>query len=93
MGKKNSLANGDISPESSPQPLILLYSRLAAMIAYKRKQSLSLISSWIKREPAFALIYSISMCLRGSRFVVSSLPVSISDDAKSSETRSKIGDD
>ena len=77
-------ATGGMARESKK-----FYSRLSAMIADKRKQTISIISSWIKRKLVFALIHSISMCLRGSRSV-SSLAVSISDDAKSSETRSKI---
>ena len=80
-------ATGGMARESKK-----FFSRLAAMIADKRKQSISLISSWIRRKLAFALIHSISMDLRGSRSV-SSLVVSICDDAKSSEKRSKIGDD
>ena len=38
-----------------------LYSRLAIMNVDKRQQSLSLISSWIKRKLAFALIHSITL--------------------------------
>ena len=46
-----------------------IYSKLAEQIAEKRKQSNSIISSWIKRKIIFSLLQSIRQCLRGSRSI------------------------
>ena len=45
------------------------YARLAAMISEKRKQSYSLVASWLRRKLCFALINSVCMCTRGSRSI------------------------
>ena len=67
------------------------YARLAEMLSEKRKQNYSLITSWIRRKICFALMNSLSMCLRGSRTVFSSqLEFSLSQDAKVSEMASHI---
>ena len=43
------------------------YKRLAAMIAEKRKENLSSVSSWIRTRTSFALLRSTLMCMRGTR--------------------------
>ena len=48
------------------------YSRLSEMIAEKRDQPYSVITSWIRRKISFSLIRSIGMCIRGSRSVTPS---------------------
>ena len=45
------------------------YIRLAELLAEKKNQQLSVMTSWIRRKLIFALINSICMCIRGSRRV------------------------
>ena len=45
------------------------YNRLAELLAEKKNQQLSVMTSWIRRKLIFALINSICMCIRGSRRV------------------------
>ena len=40
------------------------YNRLAELLAEKKNQQLSMVTSWIKRKLIFALINSICMCIR-----------------------------
>ena len=42
------------------------YNRLAELLAEKKNQQLSVMTSWIRRKLIFALINSICMCIRGS---------------------------
>ena len=46
-----------------------LYSKLAEQIAEKQKQPYCIISSWIKRKIIFSLLWSIGLCLRGSKSI------------------------
>ena len=68
------------------------YSRLSEMIAEKRDQLYSVITSWIRRKISFSLIRSIGMCIRESRSVTSSndLITSATNDAVASEVISNI---
>jgi hypothetical protein len=71
------------------------YTRLAEMIAEKRKQPYSLIAAWLKRKICFSLMRSISLCIRGSRtknpsYQTHALLTSISEDAATSEAVSRI---
>ena len=60
-----------------------LYRRLSEIIAEKRKQDYSVITTWIRRKISFSLIKSIGMCIRGSRSLFCpNLEASISCDAK-----------
>ena len=43
------------------------YNRLAELLAEKKNQQLSAMTSWIRRKLVFALINSLWMCIRGSR--------------------------
>ena len=43
------------------------YNRLAELLAAKKNQQLSAMTSWIRRKLVFALINSLWMCIRGSR--------------------------
>ena len=79
-------ATGGMGRESTK-----FYARLSEMIADKRNQPYSIVSSWIRRKISFALIRSIGMCIRGSRSVNHSyLLDSITQDAKSSEMVSDV---
>ena len=42
------------------------YNRLAEMLAEKKNQQLSVMTSWIRRKLTFSSINSICMCIRGS---------------------------
>ena len=42
------------------------YNRLAELLAEKKNQQLSVMTSWIRRKLIFALINSTCMCIRGS---------------------------
>ena len=68
------------------------YSRLSEMIAEKRDQPYSVITSWIRRKISFSLIRSIGMCIRGSRSVTSSnhLLTPTTNNAVASEVISNI---
>ena len=44
------------------------YNRLAEMLAEKKNQQLSVMTSWIRRKLTFASINSICMCIRGRVF-------------------------
>jgi hypothetical protein len=43
------------------------YSRLAELIADKRKDHKSLVTSWIRCKLSFSLLRSAILCIRGSR--------------------------
>ena len=45
----------------------VFYKRLSSMIAEKRGEKLSSVSTWIRTRISFALLRSALMCLRGSR--------------------------
>ena len=45
------------------------YNRLAELLAEKKNQQLSVVTSWIRRKLIFPLINLICMCTRGSRRV------------------------
>ena len=68
------------------------YSRLSEMIAEKRDQLYSVITSWIRRKISFSLIRSIGMCIRGNRSVTSSnhLLTPTTNNAVASEVISNI---
>jgi len=57
-------ANGGFGRECSK-----FYSRLAELIATKRKKHVSIVSAWVKRKVMFSLINSVILCIRGSRSV------------------------
>ena len=80
-------ATGSMARECSK-----FYSRLSEMIAEKRYQLCSVITSWIRRKIYFYLIRSIDMCIRGSRSVTSSngLLTPTTNDAVASEVISNI---
>ena len=80
-------ATGSMTRECSK-----FYSRLSEMIAEKRDQPYSVITSWIRRKISFSLIRSIGMCIRGSRSVKSSKDplTSTTNDAVASEMISNI---
>ena len=63
------------------------YSKLAEQIAEKQKQPYSIISSWIKRKIIFSLLWSIGLCLRGSKSIRENenIAKSIENDAVVSE--------
>ena len=67
------------------------YRRLSEIIAEKRKQDYSVITTWIRRKVSFSLIKSIGMCIRVSRSLFCpNLEASISCDAKTSELTSRM---
>ena len=45
------------------------YNRLAELLAEKKNQQLSVMTSWIRKKLIFALINSICICVRGSHRV------------------------
>ena len=45
----------------------VFYKRVSELIAEKRKEHLSVVTSWVRRKVIFALIKSVILCLRGSR--------------------------
>lgn len=47
----------------------VFFFRLAQMISRKRNLQQSVVTSWIRKKINFALIRSMSMCLRGSRSI------------------------
>ena len=68
-----------------------VFSRLSEMIAEKRNQSRSIISSWIRRKINFSLMKSLGLCLRGSRSIFDkNIESSMVEDAAVSELTSKI---
>ena len=44
------------------------YKRLCELLADKKKENLSMITTWVRRKVIFALMRSVLLCLRGSRF-------------------------
>ena len=68
-----------------------VFSRLSEMIAEKRNQSRSIISSWIRRKINFSLMKSLGLCLRGSRSIFDkNIESSMVENAAVSELTSKI---
>ena len=68
------------------------HNRLAELLAEKKNQQLSVMTSWIRRKLIFALINQYSMCIRGSRRVFETNLVSSlqSVDPVISEATSRI---
>ena len=66
----------------------MFYSKLAELIADKRKSSKSIVSSWIRTKICFALQKSCLLCLRGSRSMNRNI-VSFEDDIEISHVVSK----
>ena len=63
-----------------------VFSRLSEMIAEKRNQSRSIISSWIRRKINFSLMKSLGLCLRGSHSIFDkNIESSMVEDAAVSE--------
>ena len=80
-------ANGGMARECQK-----FYKRLAELIAEKKKQRYSVISSWVKRKISFSLMNSVGLCLRGSRSLAdrNDIEMSITNDAMMSEMSSNI---
>ena len=57
-------ANGGMARECQKK-----FKRLAELIAEKKKQRYSVISSWVKRKFSFSLMNSVGLCLRRSRLL------------------------
>ena len=55
-------AMGGMAPECS-----ILYKRLLHLIAEKRNEKLSLVSTWVRTKISFALLRSALLCIRGTR--------------------------
>ena len=67
------------------------YSRLAEMIAEKRRTDYSKVITWIRRKVCFSLINSLGLCLRGSRSITNNeLVNSVTADNVTSEMLSPI---
>ena len=43
------------------------YNRLSELLADKRKEHLSVVTTWVRRKMIFSLMRSVVLCLRGSR--------------------------
>ena len=80
-------ANGGMARECQK-----FYKRLAELIAEKKKQRYSVISSWVKRKISFSLMNSVGLCLRGSRSLAdrNDIEMSMTNDAMMSEMSSNI---
>ena len=46
---------------------ITFYKRLSSLMAEKRNENLSYVTTWIRTRISFALLRSCLMCLRGTR--------------------------
>ena len=55
-------AMGGMAPECS-----IFYKRLSHLIAEKRNEKLSLVSTWVRTKISFALLRSALLCIRGTR--------------------------
>ena len=45
----------------------VFFRRLSSLLADKRKEEYSVMATWVRRKLSFALMRSVTMCLRGSR--------------------------
>ena len=68
------------------------YNRLSELLADKRKEHLSVVTTWVRRKMIFSLMRSVVLCLRGSRIPWSQdhLASSVNNNTKDSETTCAI---
>ena len=68
----------------------IFYQRLSEKLSDKRKTTLSITISWVKRKISFALMRAVALCVRGSRTIFNAQPITVEEDPTASELISRI---